>query len=245
MNQVLQEVVQRGYVERADGTKTKLHSNISRRKGEFLQGIIAEVKPKMSLEVGLGYGVSALYICEALQQVQGEQHIVIDPYQFSDWEEIGIQNLARAGLDGIVQYYDRPSYLVLPELVEKGLKIDFAFIDGWHSFDYALLDFFYIDKLLNVGGVVVFDDTWMHSLRQVCRFIISNRKYRVFKSLLEKFRLTDYLKQSLLEISGGLPAFLYNFLRWKDSLRFLPYAQAICFVKEAEDHRSWNFHRWF
>jgi hypothetical protein len=32
-----------------------------------------------------------------------------------------------------------------------GVQVDFAFMDGWHTFDYTLLDFFYTDKL---GGHV-------------------------------------------------------------------------------------------
>jgi len=38
----------------------------------------------------------------------------------------------------------------------RGVKIDFAFVDGWHTFDYTLIDFFYIDKILRSGGLVSF-----------------------------------------------------------------------------------------
>jgi len=40
----------------------------------------------------------------------------------------------------------------------QGERIDFAFIDGAHTFDHVLVDFFYIDRMLNVGGIVAFDD---------------------------------------------------------------------------------------
>ena len=46
--------------------------------------------------------------------------------------------------------------------------------DGMHTFDYVFIDFFYIDKMLNVGGVAVFDDTHFPSTRKVCRFILRN-----------------------------------------------------------------------
>jgi len=37
-------------------------------------------------------------------------------------------------------------FKVLPRLLESGKKIDFAYIDGWHTFDYTLLDWCYIDR---------------------------------------------------------------------------------------------------
>jgi hypothetical protein len=60
----------------------------------------------------------------------------------------------------MIELHEAPSFQVLPKLQADGLRIDFAFIDGCHTFDYAMVDFFYIDKMLRVGGVVVFDDEY-------------------------------------------------------------------------------------
>ena len=68
---------------------------------------------------------------------------------------------------------------MLPELKKNGTKIDFAFIDGWHTFDHALVDFFYIDSLLNTGGIIVFDDVGYASIKRLCHFIVTNRAYEV------------------------------------------------------------------
>jgi hypothetical protein len=54
-----------------------------------------------------------------------------------------------------------------------------GFIDGWHTFDHVLLDFFYIDLMLEVGGIVVFDDVGYPSIRRACEFILANRTYDV------------------------------------------------------------------
>src|SRR5258708_31778268 len=64
-----------------DGSTVPLNSHISRGEGHAIQRLIRASKPQVSLEVGLAYGVSALYICEALAEVGGIKHIVIDPYQ--------------------------------------------------------------------------------------------------------------------------------------------------------------------
>ena len=53
-----------------------------------------------------------------------------------------------------------------------------VYIDGWHTFDYALLDFFYADKLLDTGGLVGFNDCHYPSIERVLRFVVRHRHYR-------------------------------------------------------------------
>ena len=64
-----------------------------------------------------------------------------------------------------------------PRLAAAGSRIQFAFIDGWHTFDHALVDFFFVDRMLDVGGIVVIDDVGYPSIRRLCHFILSNREY--------------------------------------------------------------------
>ena len=177
MNPVLKQILETGYVKSANGQLVRLHSNIPPEEGEFLQKIIAELKPKVSLEVGLAFGISALFICDALAKVQASRHIIIEP---DDWG--GLNNLKEAGYGHLIELHNLPSFRALPRLEAEGRKIDFAFIDGMHTFDYVMLDFFYIDRLLRVGGVVVFDDANWESIRKVCRYILTNRSYSVFSS---------------------------------------------------------------
>jgi predicted O-methyltransferase YrrM len=68
---------------------------------------------------------------------------------------------------------------VLPRLVDDGTRIQFAFIDGWHTFDHALVDFFYVDQMLEPGGVVVLDDVVLPGLQRLADFIVTNRDYTV------------------------------------------------------------------
>jgi hypothetical protein len=66
----------------------------------------------------------------------------------------------------------------LSRLTEERATIDFAFIDGQHTFDYVLVDFFLIDKLLRPGGIVILDDLSYPSIRSVCRYILTNLRYK-------------------------------------------------------------------
>ena len=87
--------------------------------------------------------------------------------------------LKRAGFWDMIEFHELPSYLCLPELERRGVKIDFAFIDGNHTFDYVLVDLFLIDKLLNVNGIIVLDDANYASVKKVCRYALTNLPYVV------------------------------------------------------------------
>ena len=75
-------------------------------------------------------------------------------------------NLKRAGYYDRVEFYEEASFECLPKPLARNEKIDFAFLDGQHTFDYVLVDFFYVDKILSVGGIIVFDDL---QYRAYCR----------------------------------------------------------------------------
>lgn len=183
MNSVLADILRSKKSLAADGkTLLDVHSTISAEEGGMLSRLIAARKPEASLEVGLAFGVSALFICEALAQVSpSPRHVVIDPAQNAEayWRGAGLANLRRAGFGDFVEFVEKPSQIALPELVAAGRKFDFAFIDGEHTFDHVLVDFFFVDQLLNVGGVVVLDDAGWPSIRRVARFAVTNRAYAV------------------------------------------------------------------
>ena len=247
----LEEILQTGHVRTAGGDKIKANSRISSEEGEFLQEIISEIKPVVGLEIGLAYGISALFICDALQKKSNTRHIVIDPYQFnSSWNGIGISNLRRAGYEEIIQFYGLPSHLALPQLVAQELEIDFAFIDGWHTFDHALIDFFYIDKLLRVGGVVALDDGNWPSIRKLCRFIVTNRSYSVFRCLGHGREPKLSRKRRLLHRAGYISETVRRLLKPEFTapdveLSLVPGTRCIALRKEGHDTRRWDFHREF
>src|SRR4030095_12391735 len=107
-----------------------------------------------------------LAILTALAECGGEL-ISIDPGQTSDYHGVGRTHVLRATHSARHTLIESPDYLALPELIKSGVIVDFAYIDGWHTFDYTLVDLFLIDKLLRVGGVVGFNDCALPSVRQV------------------------------------------------------------------------------
>jgi len=160
-------------VEDPEGKMIKLSANVDNKEGEFLAKLVKEQNPRKSLEVGFANGIATLYICSELQGQAIKDHVMIDPYQSTEWKNVGVANLKRAGID-FCQLIEKPSEIALPQLLTEGKKYDFAFIDGWHTFDHALMDFFYIDKMLNINGIVIIDDVGYPSLNKLMRYIFSN-----------------------------------------------------------------------
>lgn len=249
MNPVLTELLETGLAVSERGKVHKVRSHIPRDEGQFLERIVSKVKPAVSLEVGLAYGVSTLFICKGLETVHKPRHIVIDPNQFTPnpshdcYEGIGLLNLRKAGYEHIIEFHDEPSYLALPSLLRDGVKIDFAFIDGWHTFDFASVDFFYVDLLLRPGGIVVIDDTDFPSVWKLARYIVKNRAYKVVQCLPAADIVTRHPLRWLHRNGTRRVSRTWYRLTHNDGL--VPHSRCIAFKKEADDTRSWDFHRDF
>lgn len=165
-----------------DGETTyQLNSNMDEREGALLQEAIRAVRPVQTLEVGMAYGISTLFICEALAELPfPASHVAIDPFQGSNWHGIGLRNVTEAGYGDMVRHYEERSEFVLPRLLTDGFKIQMALIDGWHTFDQALVEFYYINRMLSPGGIVLFDDTDWPSVNRVIRYVLTYPSYEVF-----------------------------------------------------------------
>lgn len=167
-------------VEAADGS---LHDAFPEALPEShardIARLVRELGLVRTLETGMAYGLSTLAICGVHEERDEGEHIAIDPHQSSDWRGIGLLNLERAGLVHRAHVIEARADEALPRLRDEGVRIDFALIDGLHLFDAALVDFFHADRMLDVGGVVVFHDTWMPAIAQAAEFVRTNRAYEV------------------------------------------------------------------
>ena len=181
MNPTLDRILTTKAVCDVSGTTYPLQVHIPREEGEFLQDVVRQIRPRTSVEIGLAFGVSTLYICEAMKESGGTKHIVCDPDQFEGFHGIGIKHIDEAGYAGMVEFHPVSSHILLPQLERDSVRVQFAFIDGWHTFDYTLMEFFFIDRILDVGGVIAFDDTFSYpAIRKVLRYILTHRKYTIF-----------------------------------------------------------------
>ncbi len=165
-----------------DGTVAAAHSVILADECAAIYESIAASKAVRGIETGMAFGVSSLCMADALRRNSEAYELVsIDPCQTADWKSAGMHLLARAGLTATL--IEEPSQLALPRLAAEGQRFDFGFIDGWHTFDHTLIDFFFIDLMLADGGFIVFDDVGYPAINAVVRFVLANRDYELVKEL--------------------------------------------------------------
>src|SRR5690349_7720954 len=77
--------------------------SITPAEAEALRGRVEREGAARTIEVGLGYGVSALAVCAALPRSDGACHVVIDPFQDTRFGGEGLRRLEEAGLAHLVE----------------------------------------------------------------------------------------------------------------------------------------------
>jgi predicted O-methyltransferase YrrM len=153
-------------------------TRVAELNGSELNRLVREAGAKRSLEVGLAYGFSTIWIMDAL--AEGGDHSAIDPFQQSYWHGVGATQARRLESRNFRLIEDF-SIHALSDLIRAGERFDFIFIDGNHRFDDVLVDFYLADQLLSVGGIMALDDSWMASIRTVANFVATNRAYELVR----------------------------------------------------------------
>jgi predicted O-methyltransferase YrrM len=177
-NVLIQDIFEKSQVADERGNTHALRDGIDPDEGTLLFSLISQHKFTRTLEIGCAFGVSSLYICEALSRLDSGHHTILDPNQSSEFHGIGIANLKRAGFHSF-ELIEKPSEVALPALLAEGRKFQFALIDGWHTFDHTLLELFYINRLLEEGGIVAIDDLHLHGVRRAVRYMLNYPNYEV------------------------------------------------------------------
>lgn len=169
----------------------KIHSAIKKEEGENIQKIIKKYNLNNCLEIGMAYGISAFYILSSKKDIKLTS---IDPYQKDEkqWNSMGIKLLQYVKLNKRHNLIEELSYIGLPKLLNKNKSYDFIFIDGWHTFDYTLLDFFYADKLLKLGGIIVIDDVLHKGVNKCIKYVETN--YKNYKKIETSKTQAGYIK---------------------------------------------------
>lgn len=223
-NTIVKRIYADGVVVDAQGKEHSVGTSaIDAMEGKTLYDLVLSHKKEgglRTLEIGMAHGISSLYIClahkerEAQGKGAGGKHVAIDPFQVSQWEGIGRNNLMASGLwDGLAELREGLSHVELPKAIAAGEKYDVIFIDGTHQFDVKLMDFFFSDLLLHVGGVLVMDDVSLPSGSKVHKFIT---RARVAQDQYRELSLSHLLSWSAYFRTGA-------------------------FVKLTDDHTPWNF----
>ncbi|MBN9351763.1 MAG: class I SAM-dependent methyltransferase [Chitinophagaceae bacterium] len=239
---------QGGFIYKGDFYK--LTSAIDSTEAEFLKKLIEKHKPMSTLEIGCAEGISSMVICETIP-TKGI-HLILDPNQSTEWKNMGKNNLQNVGLNNfeIVEEY---SEFALPEFLKDGKRFDLVFVDGWHTFDQVLLEFFYINRLLPIGGIVVFDDSSMPGINRVMRYISNYPNYECLGSnrsgtnskrkAFNKIKMIIKFGASMLPLKVRREIFNDLTLRSDKSIGID--GSMVAFMKKGEDQRDWGWYKTF
>ena len=167
----------------ADGRPHEIDetTRISIAEGLTLFSLCVADRVASTLEVGLAYGFSTVFLLAALERMGGGTHTAIDPFQMTDWHGIGITRAAEltAGsavlTPGSFIWVEARSDPALIDLERAGSTYGLVFIDGYHRFDDVLVDFTLSARLCQVGGLIVLHDMWLDSIRAVASFLRHDR----------------------------------------------------------------------
>jgi predicted O-methyltransferase YrrM len=183
VRQVIERLVHDGtVVARSDGSVHELFPvAVGAAEGEALRQWVEREGATRTVEIGLGYGVSALFVCAGLLRTGGAaaRHVVVDPYQATRFANCGLQVLEEAGVASLVEHHAEESQLALPRFLGEGRRFDLAFVDGNHRFDGIFLDLVYLGRLLRPGAVVVVDDYQLPAVARAASFCLTNLGWRL------------------------------------------------------------------
>ena len=201
---VIERLVRDGTaVARSDGT---LHSLFpvaaSAAEGEALREWVLREEATQTIEIGLGYGISALHVCEGLlgNADPKARHVVIDPYQARRFSDCGLQCLDEAGVAELVEHHAEESQIALPRFLGEGRSFDFAFVDGNHRFDGVFVDLFYLGRLVLPKGIIFLDDYQLPGVARAASFFVSNLGWA-----LEEVSAADDLHQWAVLRTSAVP----------------------------------------
>lgn len=209
---VLNRMIQSGVVEDDRGKSHALTSAVDVNYAQVLHDLVLREKPELVVEVGLANGVSTLAILSALETNGGNGRLIsIDPYQTAHWHSVGVSHVRRAGFAARHRHIELSDHLALPTLLAENSQVDFAYIDGAHTFDHVFLDFFYLDKMLSPGRLMGFNDCIYPAIHRVLRYLGTHRHYTEVDVGLPKDFSGKYglLSQMVRRIEDRTPADRY------------------------------------
>ncbi len=180
---VIERLVRDGsVVATSDGTRHSIFPvAVSPGECESLRNWVSRESATRTIEIGLGYGISALHICEGLllNGNHAARHVVLDPNQTWRFADCGLQVLKEAGIRQLVEYHAVESQIALPQFLGEGRSFDLGFVDGNHRFDRVFLDLYYLGHLVRKGGIIILDDYTWPGIKRAVSFFLTNLNWKI------------------------------------------------------------------
>jgi|GEM_PF-3354537 len=181
--QHIEQIYQAGTLPSEKGEAISIFPGaIELQDAKILYTLARKMHPKITVETGFGYGMSAWTFLAAHAATGSDaHHIAIDPF-YPHWtQSVGKLHLEKQSFSGF-HLLEHNALVALPHLISEGLLQDLclAFIDGSHLFEQAMVDFCMLDHMLVEGGILVLDDAHAPAIETLLNYIEANRQeYRI------------------------------------------------------------------
>lgn len=153
----LLSMIEQREVPTVDGGTIKLsESDLSLAQAELLFYLIHETKTILSVETGFGKGLVTGVVTAAhlVNDLRGG-HVPMQARDDRTADDIGEYLLGSLDLAGF-QLMDHESATVLPQMYLQQLNdgLSFVYFNSARSFDEQMMEYFYLNRLLNEGGIM-------------------------------------------------------------------------------------------
>lgn len=148
-------------------------------EGDLIYRLIMEIGRGRCLETGFGTGSTAAYMLAAVRDL-GEGSVTSVDFSEANFNQLGRDLIASSGMGNLHTLIEENSNLAIPRLFAEGREFDFVYLDGWKTFDHLTMELYFIARMLSVGGMIVFDDSYLSS---VGRAITLLERYYGFKEV--------------------------------------------------------------
>ena len=159
-------------------------------EGDLLYLLLQEIEGEACLEMGFHTGSTALYMANAVAARDGRvTSVCLDVGKDATR---GKKLLSDNGFSARHRLIQINSNRAVPELFLANEKFDFIFMDGWKTLDHLMMELYYINQMLCTGGAIVFDDSFMPSVRAAIRLL--KRYYGYTEVDYKMYRQTKKLR---------------------------------------------------
>lgn len=171
--------VTEGVFVHPDGRSEALHDvKLSRSQLALIAHLAKFCTASLSIDVGFGMGSSATVICAARRALgQPFEHLAFDPYGLPEKRGSVVQAYLEDEFSTEFRRVWKRSEIGLAlEFDARGPGVaGFVFIDGFHTFEQVLVDFYLADQLCEVGAYILFDDAHFPAIEGVVEYVRTNR----------------------------------------------------------------------